>query len=142
MTDDTATDEDKLKYRTYETGQAWLYLQKRALLKATEPTESTGIWAKVAMECERKFKECQNELRRLLRKSKKENREPSVRAEVHRGNKAEGECKEGFAKVRENFQGENKAPQVGQDRCRKKKQQGQMRQIPRKEQGKRRIHPS
>lgn len=74
MTDDMTTDEDKLKYRTYETGQAWLYLQKRALLKATEPTESTGIWAKVAMECERKFKGCQNELRRLLRKSKKENR--------------------------------------------------------------------
>ncbi len=65
------TDEEKVslkeKFKAYETGQAWIYLQKKALLKAMDEDEPTGIWAKVAMECERKFKECQDELRSLIK---------------------------------------------------------------------------
>lgn len=57
----------KDKFKAYETGQAWIYLQKKALLKAMDEDQPTGVWAKVAMECERKHKECQNELKKMIK---------------------------------------------------------------------------
>lgn len=67
---------EKEMFKAFETGQAWIYLQKKALLKAVDPDEPTGVWAKVAMECERNFKECQDRVKALIQEKEEQTKKP------------------------------------------------------------------
>lgn len=67
---------EKEMFKAFATGQAWIHLQKTALRKLFDNSEPVGIWGNVALECERKFKECQDRLRALIQEKEELTKKP------------------------------------------------------------------